>query len=176
MNSKELIRISKFLSLVLRHNPSKIGLTLDSEGWASVPELLQKANIDMSTLEQVVAENNKKRFAFNENKSKIRASQGHSIDVDLKLEPKEPPDILFHGTVGKFIESIKRQGLIKGNRRHVHLSKDVRTATKVGERRGHPVILDVDAKAMHGNGFKFYLSDNGVWLTDIVPPQYLTVK
>lgn len=176
-----LIRISKFVSLVLRHDPSKIGLTLDEHGWASVDELLQKApklglHFDRATLEQVVAENDKKRFAFSEDGQKIRASQGHSIDVDLALEPISPPDVLYHGTAERFRESILQKGLIPGSRNHVHLSADTKTATIVGKRHGKPIIFTVKAREMESDGFSFYLSDNKVWLTEHVPANYLDME
>lgn len=173
-----LIRISKFLSLILRHNPGKIALELDPNGWANVDELLQKANrtgfrFDRQTLERVVAENDKKRFAFSPNKMKIRASQGHSIQVDLQLEPVSPPNALYHGTAECFKNLILEKGLLPGNRQHVHLSKDVETAIKVGSRHGKPIIFQVDTHAMERDGLQFYLSANGVWLTEHVPVKYL---
>lgn len=174
-----LVRISKFVSLVLRHDPGKIGLTLDEHGWANVDELLQKApkaglRFDRATLEQVVAENNKKRFAFSEDGQRIRASQGHSISVDLELQPVSPPDVLYHGTAERFRESILQKGLIPGNRNHVHLSADTQTATIVGKRHGKPLIFIVKAREMEKDGFSFYLSDNKVWLTEHVPVKYLS--
>lgn len=182
MKEREIKRISKFLSLILRHNPSKIGLELDENGWASVEELLSKSSMgnvrfSMETLEEVVETNDKKRFAFNADKTKIRANQGHSIKtIDLKLEAIEPPAFLYHGTVGKFMESIKVNGLHKMSRQHVHLSKDMDTALKVGSRRGQAIILSVRTKEMHDVGYAFYQSENGVWLTDEVPPEYIDFK
>lgn len=175
-----LIRISKFISLVLRHDPGKIGLSLDANGWASVDELLQKApklglHFDRATLEQVVAENEKKRFAFSEDGQKIRASQGHSIEVNLELQPVSPPNVLYHGTAERFRESILQKGLIPGSRNHVHLSADTQTATIVGKRHGKPIIFIVRAREMEQAGFLFYLSENKVWLTEHVPVQYLTL-
>jgi putative RNA 2'-phosphotransferase len=175
-----LIRISKFLSLILRHNPGKIGLTLDANGWADVNELLQKANrtgfrFDRQTLEKVVAENDKKRFAFSPDGTKIRASQGHSIHVDLQLEPVSPPEVLYHGTAERFKDSILKKGLHPGNRQHVHLSKDIDTAIKVGSRHGKPIVLIVDTRMMEKDGLVFHLSDNGVWLTENVPVKYLGI-
>lgn len=169
----DIISKSKFLSLVLRHDPKKIGLTLDQNGWANVQELLQKLGWDMNTLEYIVATNNKKRFAFNADKTQIRANQGHSINVDLQLTPKQPPDILFHGTADTNVQSILSAGLDKRNRQYVHLSSDTTTARKVGERHGNPEILEIDSKAMNEAGFRFFLSDNGVWLTDFVHPKYI---
>ena len=169
----DIISKSKFLSLVLRHDPKKIGLTLDQNGWANVQNLLQKLGWDMNTLEYIVNNNSKKRFAFNVDKTQIRASQGHSIQVDLQLTPKQPPDMLFHGTTESNVQSILASGLDKRNRQHVHLSPDTATARKVGERHGKPEIFEIDTKAMREAGFRFFLSDNGVWLTDFVPSKYL---
>lgn len=168
-----LIRISKFISLVLRHNPGKIGLTLDENGWASVDELLVKAQIDRATLDQVVVQNDKKRFAFSADGQKIRASQGHSIEIDLALEPISPPNVLYHGTATRFEESILQKGLIPGQRNHVHLSADEQTAIIVGQRHGKPIVFIVKAREMEQDGFLFYLSENKVWLTESVPVKYL---
>lgn len=170
--------ISKFLSLILRHNPSKIGLKLDENGWADVAELINKANkhrnqLDIETLREVVVTNDKKRFAFNEDETKIRANQGHSIQVDLEYKALQPPEFLYHGTVGKFREDIKKKGLLKMSRHHVHLSEELETATKVGSRRGVPIILTVRSGDMYRNGIAFYQSDNGVWLTDAVAPEFI---
>lgn len=178
MNEKQLKSISKFLSLVLRHKPETIGLTLDEMGWADVSELLSKLksefnDISKEHLQEVVSTNDKKRFAFNEDQSKIRASQGHSIEVELNLAAKQPPEFLYHGTVEKFLDAIKAQGLLKMNRQHVHLSNDLDTAKKVGSRRGTPVILTVASGKMYREGFIFYLSENGVWLTDRIDPRFI---
>ncbi|KRD62646.1 RNA 2'-phosphotransferase [Flavobacterium sp. Root935] len=178
MNEKETKSISKFLSLVLRHSPETIGLKLDENGWADVNELIEKCTkkgnrLDAELLDYVVENNDKKRFAFNEDKTKIRASQGHSISVDLNLTETEPSEYLYHGTVGKFIESIQKEGLKKMSRQHVHLSKDKETAIKVGSRRGVAQILSIRSGQMHRDGFKFYLSENNVWLTDEVPTKYI---
>jgi putative RNA 2'-phosphotransferase len=175
-NNKD--RISKFLSLVLRHDPGKIGLELDDQGWADVEELISKAadkNMVFSRLEleEVVVTNDKQRFAYNADKSKIRANQGHSIDVELQLEKRQPPEVLYHGTVNRFLESIKAQGLQKMSRHHVHLSADRLTAEKVGSRRGQAVILIVRSGEMSRAGIEFYQSSNGVWLTDSVPIEYI---
>lgn len=172
---------SKFLSLVLRHKPEKIGITLDKAGWVSVRDLLSALNkygkkMTMEELQEVVQNNDKKRFSFSEDGRKIRANQGHSVNVELGYIEKEPPNVLFHGTVSKYLDSIFVSGLNKMQRHHVHLSKDIETATKVGSRRGKPVILVVDSKSMFERGHKFYLSDNGVWLTDHVPALYITVR
>jgi putative RNA 2'-phosphotransferase len=152
--------ISKYLSLVLRHQPDTIGITLDENGWTSVIILLEKLQlkfkyINLDILEEVVATNDKKRFAFNEDKSLIRANQGHSVNIDLGYTQKEPPAFLYHGTVPKFMLAIKEKGLLKMSRHHVHLSADTETAFKVGTRRGVPTILSVNAKAMHEDGKHF---------------------
>ena len=170
-------KISKFMSLVLRHRPEKIGLKLDENGWADVQELITKMNINLQELEYVVENNDKKRFAFNEDKTKIRANQGHSLKtVDLELKNIQPPNFLFHGTVGKFMSAIRDTGLLKMNRQHVHLSKDKETAIKVGSRRGKAIILSVRAGEMYEKGFEFYCSENGVWLTDHVPSEYIDFR
>ena len=179
MNTKPShTRISKFLSLVLRHKPEKIGLTLDGEGWAEVNPLIEKLNnhglmVTRKILEEVVATNSKKRFAFNEDQAKIRANQGHSIQIDHGFKPIEPPQILYHGTATRFLESIMNTGIQKRNRHHVHLSGDLSTATNVGQRHGKPVILHVRALDMYQAGFEFFLSENQVWLTDEVPVEYI---
>lgn len=174
MNDKITKKLSKFLSYVLRHNPDKLELTLDNQGWVSVEELLSKLNnVSMETLEYVVANNNKKRFAFNEDKTKIRANQGHSIKIDLAYSPIEPPELLYHGTATKNIESIQKSGIIKGSRHHVHLSVDIETAKDVGKRHGKPVILNIKSKEMYKAGYEFFLSENGVWLTDFVPVEFI---
>ncbi|MEM9218344.1 MAG: RNA 2'-phosphotransferase [Cyanobacteria bacterium P01_F01_bin.150] len=172
--NKSLKTTSKFLSLVLRHQPEKIGLTLDAQGWADVDELLALSTqhgvaLSRDRLIQVVETNDKQRFAFNGDRTRIRANQGHSISVDLALEPQTPPDILFHGTATRFLDSIQAKGLISGSRQHVHLSADKDTAVKVGKRHGKPVVLTVNAAAMVQQGMIFFRSENGVWLTDHVP-------
>lgn len=171
--------ISKFLSVVLRHQPEKIGLVLDKNGWAVVDELLDKLpmDIDLSGLKQVVDTNDKQRFTFNDDFTKIRANQGHSINhINLDLEPLLPPEILYHGTVPKFIENIKNEGLKRMNRQHVHLSGNRDTANKVGSRRGQPIILQIRALEMFKDGLTFYKSKNGVWLTNHVPVNYIIFK
>ena len=179
MNEKEIKRISKFLSLLLRHQPETIGLSLDENGWADVEELINKSKkrrmyFSLSDLEIVVVENDKQRFSFNEDKSKIRANQGHSIkNINLEFEAIEPPENLYHGTVEKFLESIKANGLQKMSRQHVHLSEDLITATKVGSRRGKPIILVINSGLMFCEGYEFYKSKNGVWLTDQVPSKFI---
>lgn len=170
--------LGRFISMVLRHKPESIGITLDEHGWADVDTLIKAMNthkkyIDRVMLEKIVAENDKQRYSFNEDHHKIRANQGHSIAVNLELEKKTPPDILYHGTATRFLESIQKSGLLKMGRQYVHLSKDMQTAIKVGERHGKGIVLKVDAKKMVQDGYDFYLSKNGVWLCDTVPPQYL---
>ena len=176
---KRLVQISKFLSLVLRHQPEVIGVELDENGWVDVDELLEKVNasgrqVDRKLLTEVVEKNDKKRFKFSGDRQRIRASQGHSIEVNLKLEPQAPPIVLFHGTAKRNLESILRSGLRRQKRQHVHLSIDRITAHKVGSRHGSPVVLRIDSQKMHEDGHVFYLSDNHVWLTDEVPPQYIS--
>lgn len=173
--------VSKFLSLVLRHDPSKAGIALDENGWTLVDDLLAGMKsagkpISRDQLEHVVSTNDKKRFAFSEDGLKIRASQGHSLKIDLALSPITPPDVLYHGTALRNLESIMTSGLSARSRRHVHLSADEETALKVGMRHGKPIILLVDAFAMSNVGIDFYKSENGVWLTDKIDPKYLSVK
>lgn len=179
MNEIENKRISKFLSLILRHQPETIRLKLDENGWAEVNELITKSakgrmHFTFEELEEVVETNNKKRFAFNEDKTKIRASQGHSIDVDLALNTVQPPDFLYHGTAETNISSILENGIEKRSRQHVHLSADKETATKVGMRHGKPIILTIRTGDMHNDGILFYLSANNVWLTDFVETKYIS--
>jgi len=178
MTESDKKRIGKFLSLVLRHNPDKIGLELDEQGWANVKELIEKCkkhryHFSMEDLIEIVETNDKKRYSFNEKKNKIRANQGHSIDIDLALSPIDPPEYLYHGTATRFLASILEKGIIKGSRQHVHLSKDKDTAVKVGSRHGKPIILTVMSGKMHQDGILFYKSDNGVWLTDYVDVKYI---
>jgi putative RNA 2'-phosphotransferase len=175
---KELVRKSKLLSLVLRHEPSAIGLSLDSNGWADVGELLAKAGaagtvISLEELKEIVETNEKRRFHLDSERSRIRANQGHSIDVDVEIPVSVPPDELYHGTALKSVDSILSSGLLKQNRQHVHLSSDVSTARMVGSRHGSPVVFKVASGMMHRNGHRFYLSQNGVWLADEVPVKYL---
>lgn len=171
------ITLSRFLSLILRHKPETIGIKLDNHGWANVDELIKKMSkekhITKDILEYIVEHDDKQRYSFNEDKTLIRANQGHSIKVDVELEEKEPPAILYHGTATKFVEGIEKEGLKHQNRLYVHLSKDIDTATKVGLRHGELVIYEVEAKEMSNDGFKFLISANGVWLTDHVPVKYL---
>ena len=171
----DLIKTSKFISLILRHKPEEIGITLDEHGWANVKELLAGLNIDMTTLEQIVSTDDKQRYSFNEDKTLIRANQGHSIPVDVELKETQPPEILWHGTGVKYECGIFNSGLMPKSRLYVHLSSDVETAVKVGARHGEVLLLRVDAKHMYQDGYKFYLSKNGVWLTKYVPIEYLSV-
>jgi putative RNA 2'-phosphotransferase len=173
-------RISKFLSLVLRHEPARIGITLDSGGWTDVEALIAACaghgvRFSRAELDAVVASSDKQRFAFSADGARIRANQGHSVAVDLALAPATPPDVLYHGTVDRFLASIRARGLVKGERHHVHLAADHDTAVKVGARRGKPVVLVVRAAAMVAAGHTFFVSANGVWLTDHVPPAFLEV-
>ena len=169
--------VSKYMSLILRHKPDAIGITLDEHGWANVDELvagIAKDNeFNMDILEEIVRTDEKQRYSFNDDKTLIRANQGHSIPVDVELEEKEPPELLWHGTGEKYVEYIDVQGLIPKSRLYVHLSKDEDTAVKVGKRHGKPVLYHVKAKQMYEDGYKFYLSANGVWLTKNVPVKYL---
>jgi len=175
MDEDRLVRISKFLSKHLRHQPERLGLTLAPGGWVGVDDLLAACARDhfaltRATLAEVVARNNKQRFAFDESGTRIRAQQGHSVEVDLQLTPEVPPPVLYHGTPRQNVPVILMDGLLKMSRHHVHLSPDVATARVVGARRGRPAILEVDAAAMHREGIPFYRSGNGVWLVDHVPP------
>ena len=179
MSMNDLKSTSKFLSLVLRHRPEIVGMQLDPEGWLPIDELIENSNrrgraITLELLHEVVANCEKKRFALSEDGLRIRANQGHSVrDVELNLQAVVPPSVLFHGTVEAFLGSIRAQGLLKRSRNHVHLSADIETAKKVGSRRGKPVILTIESKAMHDAGHTFYLSANGVWLTDAVPVKFI---
>ena len=173
----KLDKLSKFLSLVLRHKPDEANITLDEHGWANVKELLSGMNetgrkIDMNILEEIVATDNKQRYSFNQDKTLIRANQGHSIPVDLELKEQEPPEFLYHGTATRFLGIIMKEGLKPMSRLYVHLSKDVETALKVGERHGIPAVLKIHSGEMYKDGSKFYLSENGVWLTDKVAVKY----
>lgn len=176
MSEKE---ISKFISLILRHRPEVVGISLDKHGWADVEKLLTGMNktgtsIDMQILEKIVAEDDKQRFSFNEDRTLIRANQGHSIPVDVELEKRIPPAILYHGTGEKYIASINEHGLIPKSRLYVHLSKDYETAVKVGSRHGKPVVYEVETGKMAADGYDFFLSVNGVWLVKSVPAEFLS--
>ncbi|MBR5667777.1 MAG: RNA 2'-phosphotransferase [Lachnospiraceae bacterium] len=169
--------ISKYIALILRHKPETIGIVLDEHGWADVSSLIDGINktypIDLETLKRIVAEDNKKRYSFNEDMSLIRANQGHSIPVDVELEKKEPPAVLYHGTGIKYANAIDAQGLLPKSRLYVHLSEDIHTAILVGRRHGDPILYKVDSGRMWNDGFAFYRSVNGVWLTEQVPIAYL---
>jgi len=174
MNKNNIKKVSKFLSLLLRHKPETIGLTLDKNGWANIDELMKKSKhirLTRALIDEVVADNDKQRFIVEGDR--IRANQGHSISVDMEFKAVTPPEMLYHGTATRFLESIMKEGLTKQKRQHVHLSKNIETATAVGKRHGKVVILEVDAKRMFEDGYEFYLSENGVWLTDVVPVGYL---
>lgn len=172
------VSASKFLALVLRHKPEEIGISLDEHGWADVNELVQGMpkgmNFSFDMLEKIVATDSKQRYSFNEDHSLIRANQGHSIEVDVELEQKTPPPVLYHGTGEKYATSIEESGLIPKSRLYVHLSSDFETAIQVGARHGSPVVYAVDAAAMHEHGHALFLSRNGVWLTKNVPAEYLS--
>ena len=170
--------ISRYISLILRHKPEVIGITIDEHGWANVEELIQgiaknNPGFNKEFLEEIVRTDNKQRYSFNDDKTLIRANQGHSIPVDVELEEKEPPKILYHGTGEKYIVSINHNGLIPKSRLYVHLSKDVETAKVVGKRHGKEVGYSINSEQMYKDGYKFYLSKNGVWLTKRVPMKYL---
>lgn len=171
---------SRLLSLILRHKPQRINLSLDEAGWADVAHLLQRLEehghpTDLESLKEMVRTNNKQRFAFNEDMTKIRANQGHSIDIDHGYEAVMPPEVLYHGTAEKSVQSILASGLEKRNRHHVHLSEVLETAISVGKRHGNPVILEVKARLMYEEGYEFYCSENQVWLTEQVPAEFLAV-
>lgn len=177
-HEKDHKKISKFISYVLRHHPEELGIELDENGWAPVDTMIQKMNerefnISPALLREIVANNDKKRFAFNEDNTMIRASQGHSINIALNLAPANPPAILYHGTGEKNVASILQSGLDKKERQHVHLSADPETATAVGARHGRPRVFTIAAEAMQQQGYIFYCSDNGVWLTESVPAAFL---
>jgi putative RNA 2'-phosphotransferase len=176
--AQDLVKTSKFLSLVLRHKPEEIGLGLDANGWADIGELIAKAGahgvvLTRELIAQVVATSDKQRFAIDATGQRIRANQGHSVDVDLALAPQVPPEVLFHGTGEKSVAAIRADGLKPGQRQHVHLSRDEETATRVGARHARPVVLRVAARRMQTRGHAFFLSTNGVWLTDCVPAEFI---
>lgn len=178
MDKRRHKRVSKFLSYILRHHPESIGIALDSRGWVDVAELLRAAGrsgveMTLEELRTVVKEDDKQRFAFSGDGLRIRANQGHSIPVDLGYDPVIPPDVLYHGTARRRLDSIRRQGLLRGARHDVHLSPDPVTAKQVGRRYGKPVVIEIQAGKMHADGHKFYLSANGIWLTGHVPPSYM---
>lgn len=180
MRSTNDIKLGRFLSLVLRHDPSAAGISLDEHGWADVDVLLNGVRetgrqIDRETLERIVRENNKQRYSFNADCTKIRANQGHSLQVDVELKEAEPPRYLYHGTAVRFLFAIQTEGIRKMARQYVHLSGDYQTAVSVGRRHGAPVVLRIDAGTMAENGVRFYRSENGVWLCEHVPPEYFCV-
>lgn len=177
----EAVQLSKFLSFVLRHKPDAIGLTLDPQGWTFIDELIAKSDaagtrFSREDLLHIVETSDKKRFSVSADGLRIRAAQGHSVSVGLGLPPQEPPPVLYHGTATRFVDSIQSEGLTPQARQQVHLSVDEATAHRVGLRHGKPVILKVEALRMHAKGFKFFLADNGVWLTDQVPPEFLALS
>lgn len=170
--------LGRFISLVLRHKPEAVGIQLDEHGWAEVDALIQGMNrvgrkIDNETLERIVRENNKKRYSYNEDHTKIRANQGHSIQVDVQLKEAIPPEKLYHGTATHFLEHIEKEGIQKRSRQYVHLSSNKEIAVDVGKRHGKPVVLVIDAKRMHQDGIKFYCSENKVWLCNEVQWKYI---
>ena len=177
--SKQLSEVSKFLSYVLRHQPDAIGITLDLEGWTDIAALIAAAardgkQLDRELIQVVVASSDKKRFAISEDGLRIRAVQGHSTrSVDIKHVEKMPPEFLYHGTATRFLDSIREEGLLPGSRQYVHLSQDEQTALAVGQRHGKPVVLKIKALLMHEQGFKFFQAENGVWLMESIPPQFL---
>ena len=174
-------QLSKFLSFVLRHKPDSIGLVLDQQGWTSIEELIEKGNaagtsFSRADLLEIVATSDKKRFSLSDDGERIRAAQGHSVAVDLGLSPREPPDVLYHGTATRFVAAILSEGLKPQARQQVHLSADEATAHRVGQRHGKPAIFKVEAGLMHNKGLAFFIADNGVWLTDRVPPVFLKLS
>lgn len=180
MNEKHLIKVSKYLSKHLRHEPERLGLTLEDGGWVKVDDLLKACaenNFPVSPdeLREVVGKNDKQRFSFDASGEKIRANQGHSVAVDLQLKPQIPPARLFHGTAERNVSMIRERGLLKMARHHVHLSAETETARAVGTRYGKPVIFEIDTAAMRADGFEFFVSENGVWLVESVPPKFLKV-
>lgn len=174
------VQLSKFLSYVLRHKPDSIGLTLDAQGWAVIEDLICKSQaagtlLSREILIRIVQTSDKKRFSLSEDGLRVRAAQGHSVQVDLGLAPQPPPSVLYHGTATRFLDSILAEGLRPQARQQVHLSPDENTARKVGERHGKPAILRIDASKMRGKGYEFFRADNGVWLVDRVPPEFISL-
>ncbi|MCM1505993.1 MAG: RNA 2'-phosphotransferase [Ruminococcus flavefaciens] len=180
--SENLTKISRFLSLILRHKPEVIGIELDKKGWADVSELITGVNktgeyfLDMKTLERIVSTDEKKRYSFTPDKKKIRANQGHSVKVDVELKECQPPELLWHGTGEKYVDSINSEGLKPKGRLYVHLSADVETALKVGGRHGKPVVYKIMSGEMYRQGYVFYLSENGVWLADFIPTDFMEIQ
>jgi putative RNA 2'-phosphotransferase len=180
LDERKLVKISKYLSKHLRHQPERLGLSLEDGGWVSVEDLLKACSrhnfpVSLAELKEVVEKNDKKRFSFDQSGEKIRANQGHSVEVDLKLEVQIPPETLFHGTAQRNADLIKEHGLLKMARHHVHLSTDIETARRVGARHGKPLIFEVDVAAMLAENFEFFVSANGVWLVERVPPRFLMI-
>lgn len=180
MNNPNILKLGKFLSLVLRHQPDLIGIQLDPHGWVDIETLLEKCRsygkpIDRETLSTIVATNNKKRYRISEDGRQIRAQQGHSVSIALEYEAVPPPPVLYHGTAERFLESIFQSGLLRQKRHHVHLSADRDTASQVGRRHGKLAILQVNTSRMVREGYEFFCTPNGVWLTDTVPPEFLTL-
>lgn len=180
MTDKKTIKTSKFLSLILRHEPERVGLKLGEAGWIDVADLLQAVNnhgisLTLEQLKHIVSTNDKKRFAFSGDGKQIRANQGHSVEVDLQYSSQSPPDILYHGTAIRFLDSIKEKGLLKMERHHVHLSAETKVTLQTGARHGKPVLLKIRAGEMHRAGHLFFCSTNGVWLVDHVPSQFIEV-
>jgi len=178
MTEKEKNKISRLMSLVLRHEPETIGVTLDANGWVDVEALIEGISragyeIRLEQLKDIVSTNNKQRFKFNDDFTKIRANQGHSVSVNVELKEVQPTDVLYHGTATRFLASIQKEGIVSKSRMHVHLSDEKETALNVGSRHGKPVVLVINAVKMHEDGYKFYLSDNGVWLVEAIPPKYI---
>jgi putative RNA 2'-phosphotransferase len=178
MNEKETIRTSKFLSLILRHEPERVGLKLDGAGWIGVEDLLRAVNqqgtpLTLDQLQHIVATSDKKRLAFSDDGRRIRASQGHSVEVDLQYAPKPPPEVLYHGTAIRFLDAIRKDGLQRMGRHDVHLSAETKVTLQVGGRHGKPVLLTIRAGDMHRAGHEFRVSANGVWLTKYVPPEFI---
>lgn len=173
---KELQRQSKFLSKILRHDPESAGIILSDKGWANVSDILKVLKIKKIELDEIVETNDKKRFEFDQYQQRIRARQGHSVEVDVELQQFTPTGFLYHGTASRFLNSIMKTGLDKQNRNHVHMSDNVQTARNVGSRHGSPIILQIDAVQMYEDGFVFFKSNNGVYLTDHIPTKYITIK
>ena len=176
----KLDKLSKFLSLILRHKPEAANIELDEHGWANIEDLIIGVNqtgrkINLEILEEIVAADQKQRYSFNADKTLLRANQGHSIPVDVELTEQKPPEFLYHGTAERFLGSIMTEGLKPMSRLYIHLSKDIETACKVGKRHGTPAVLQINSKKMHQDGYKFYLSANGVWLTKQISPIYFTL-
>lgn len=174
----QLVRISKFLSFVLRHQPEAIDLELDSGGWARIDDLIEKTGnsrrpLTDALIREVVEKDDKQRYALSDDGQKVRARYGHSIEIDLEIDPVEPPEILYHGTASRNLGPIHMNGIVRGGRQYVHLSPDIETATEVGRRHGNPVVLEIMAREMHDDGTRFFLTENGIWLTDEVPPKYI---